>query len=108
MRPEQWIVGRDTGISSRTIWAVMMGVTPERPWVPCDPSDFGRCFRMLSVIPGWRERLPEVAAQYPRWAPLVERWRELEELYVEELQRPDRMAPKLYKRMQELIAAGER
>lgn len=103
MTPEQWIVGRDTGMSSITIWSVMMGVKPGWPSIPLDPSDFGRCFRMLLLIPGWRARLPEVATAYPEWAPLVAHWHEIESLYMEELGRADNMAPKTFDRMQELI-----
>jgi len=103
MTPEQWIVGRDTGISSITIWAVMMGVKPSWPSVPLDPSDFGRCFRMLCLIPGWRARLPEVASVYPEWTRLVGHWQEIESLYMEECSRADGMALKTYARMQELI-----
>lgn len=29
MNPNEWILSTDTGISSKTIWAVMMGVAAE-------------------------------------------------------------------------------
>ena len=70
---------------------------------PGDPDDFGRCHRLLVLIPEWRERLREVAAAYPRWRGLVENWDELTSLYLEEL--PTRHAPRCYKRMQELREA---
>jgi len=62
--PQEWIVAGDTGISSRVIWAVMMGVSLDvmpRVDVPHDPPDFGRCYRLLEVMPEWRDRLGEVA-----------------------------------------------
>jgi hypothetical protein len=87
-RALQWIAGRDTGISSKTIWSVMMGVEVlgTEAWslqydVPLDPDDFGRCYRLLELIPGWRARLGEVADRFPAWRPLVEHWSELEALY---------------------------
>src|SRR5690606_32787600 len=77
-----WIVGYDTGISSRTIWHVMMGTPPpSRVDIPHDPGDFGRCYRLLKLIPEWRGRLREVAERYPIWGPMVEAWDELERMY---------------------------
>lgn len=102
--PIAWVTNGDTGISSMAIWAVMMGRPAERRHfgnTPSDPSDFGRCYRLLKVMPSWRARLPEVAAKFPTWAPLVEAWDELTALYEEEL--PKGRAPKLYARMQELL-----
>lgn len=113
-RALQWVVGSDTGISSKTIWAVMLGaVQGEARWptygTPADPDDFGRCYRLLELIPEWRGRLHEVAERFPDWAPLVENWEELEELF-----RPVTGTPgirwnldaskKMYARMRELRA----
>lgn len=101
---DQWIRSTDTGISSLTIYAALTGniaaLGSWRPDAPYDPSDFGRCYRLLQRVPGWRERLPEVAAKYPVWAKMVKHWAELEKLYAAEL--PTGRAPKLWARMQEL------
>ena len=112
----QWIVGRDTGISSKTIWSVMMGAVPENPHpfhfdVPHDPDDFGRCYRLLQAVPEWRGRLPEVAARFPEWGPLVDAWGELEEMYVEVGRARDRRwvsdaAQRMYDRMVSLRKAA--
>lgn len=107
MTPEEWIIKGRTGISSKTIWAVLMGVVkspiaccPGQFDIPYDPSDFLRCHNLLQAIPGWRERLPEVAAIFPRWRPFVEAWPELERLYEKEQRRDT--APLLYDKMQEV------
>lgn len=93
----------DTGISSETIWHVMTGFPVRRHGYPLDPSDFGRCYRLLQRFPFWRVRLPEVAARFPReWTLLVRHWDELTELYEEEVRRPDGIAPLLYRRMKKL------
>lgn len=101
-----WLRNGDTGLSSETIWSVMMGQYPSRqhwrPTTPSDPSDFGRCYRLLEVMPEWRGRLEEVAEKYPEWRGLVDAWDELTALYEEEL--PSGTAPKLYERMHELLA----
>jgi len=95
-----WLSNGDTGTSSLTIWHALMGRTPDRTDVPHDPADFGRCYRLLQVMPSWKDRLSEVAALYPKWSPLVSAWNELTALYEEE--RPSGRAPKLYARMHEL------
>ena len=80
-RATQWIVGDDTGTSSKTIWAVMVGATPRYAGEPSDADDFGRCYRLLALLPEWRARLPEVAARYPRWVGLVREWDRLTEMF---------------------------
>lgn len=98
-----WLKNGDTGTSSLTIWRTLMGETPEDADVPHDPADFGRCYRLLKVMPSWRARLPEVAAKYPAWKRLVEAWDELTALFDEEA--PSGTCPKLYARMQALRQA---
>jgi hypothetical protein len=95
-----WLHGGDTGMSSETIWRVLMGETPRHPRTPSDPSDFGRCYRLLRLMPGWRQRLGEVAAVYREWTALVAAWDELTAIYEEEL--PSGQCPRLYARMKEL------
>ena len=108
MSPEQWIVSGDTGISSKTIWSVMMGVEMARPYPPLDPGDFGRCWRLLILVPAWRTRLHEVSARYPVWGPMVRDWRELERLYCAAIGAGQDTAPELYDRMQALLAEGRK
>lgn len=99
--PDEWLESWDTGVSSLTIFGVLAGRSmPDRPDAPHDPDDFGRCYRLLRVAPGWRERLGEVARRFPVWAPLVQNWDELTRLYEEEL--PTGKAPKLLARLREL------
>jgi len=98
---QAWLASGDTGVSSATIWSVMTGFPGSYGWydTPHDPDDLGRCVRLLDRFPAWRSRMPEVALRYPRWAPLVEVWGELEALYREEA--PTGKAPRCYARMQE-------
>jgi hypothetical protein len=86
-----WIFGRDTGTSSKTIWAVMTGQKKvvEGPFdasVPLDSDDFGRCHRLLLRFPEWRTRLQEVADEYPKWQTLVDEWDNLTAMYEEALE----------------------
>ena len=76
-RAMQWIAGPDVGISSKTIWSALMGVTPDRSDIPSDTDDFSRCYKLLKRIPEWQERMPEVAQAYPKWQPLIARCDEM-------------------------------
>ena len=111
-RAMSWIINGEVGISSKTIWAVMMGAVEQENEetdeeseayydYPYDPDDFRRCRLLLDLFPEWKERLPEVAAAFPEWAGLVANWDKLDALYDEES--PSGQAPKLYDLMQELI-----
>jgi len=114
-RAYEWMHGIDVdrGVSSETIWWLMMGHPRPAHFTisgyPHDPSDFGRCHKLLKAIPEWKPRLHEVADHYkdsmPEWGRLIAHWPELTRLYVAEFRRKDRMAPKLYTRMRELIDA---
>lgn len=112
-RELEWLFGTDTGTSSLTIFSVLSSAHGHRALtgsrqagVPHDPDDFGRCHRLLERIPEWRSRLPEVAARHKDWAPLVERWGDLESLWREES--PRGKAPRLYDLMQALLQESTR
>lgn len=89
-RANQWICLERVGVSSKTIWTVMMRVLPletckvrdrGRFDVPHDCDDFSRCHRLLTYVPEWIPRMHEVALVFPTWTPIVAMWGELMELY---------------------------
>lgn len=98
--PEQWAKSWDTGQSSMTIYNFMARGIVSRPEIPHDPSDFGRCYRLLKVAPEWRARMAEMGAVIATWTPYADAWDELERLFEEES--PTGMAPILFARLQEL------
>ena len=102
MRPKEWIVSGDTGTSSEAIWSFMMGVTPQRRGfsTPADPSDFGRCYRLLEKFPHWRPRMIDMALEHKQWAGLVDVWEECERLYLRDL--PTGKSSELYNLMKKL------
>ena len=107
MTPIKWLLGNDTGISSKTILSVMTGTEITGyfgPDIPHDPDDFGRCHRLLRHFPEWLPRLYEVAERYPIWGPMVEAWDDMTILYEEEF--PHGKAPKLCAMMRDLVDAG--
>ena len=78
---DEWYRSNDTGASSETIWSVMTGNPVKHYSIPLDPSDFGRCRRLLQAFPAWRASLGEVAVRFPEWAPFVAAWDEMDRLY---------------------------
>jgi hypothetical protein len=107
-----WLDCGDTGTSSKMIWSHMQGRPQDPRWQihPRDPSDFGRCYRLLAApwAADWRPRIGEMATYSPAWARLAGAWDELEALWLEETSVPDATtAPKLYARMRALIEGKE-
>lgn len=106
-----WLAGGDTGLSSRSIVAVMErnpvvhATNGNRVEYPRDPDDLGRCIWLLDLEPSYRTRLREMSAYGWQWAVLVEHWNELETLYREE--EPSGRAPKCGARMMELLYPKE-
>lgn len=97
----KWLLGEDTGISSKQIASVIAGLEPRDKWhYPSDPSDLGRCLRLLELFPDfdiWNMR--DVNDE---WWRLSNHWIELTDLYNSE--KHQKTAPKTYKLMQELIS----
>lgn len=86
MTPTDWLLGHDTGVSSKVIWQVMMGAGKLADWnacTPSDPDDFGRCYRLLRHFPHWLSRTDEVAHHYPAWKPMIDAWNELTAMYLQ-------------------------
>lgn len=106
----QWLVGSDTGLSSKTLAAIFLGATdgPEcRFNYPLDPSDFGRCWRLVEAVPEIRDAFPRICQVYPPMAPFINNWDELSALYVTAVKSGTGKAPELYQRMKELRAEIE-
>ncbi len=111
-----WLRSGDTGTSSKTIYSVLSGIScldQYGPSVPHDGDDFGRCYRLLKRFPDWRNRMGEVAAKYPEWAPLVREWDKITVMYEAAIagEKGKRRGPwplnqKLNQAMRELVVEG--
>lgn len=101
----EWLFGDDTGLSSRTMVAVMENIKSTRYDYPLDPADLGRYIRLLLIAPEYRVRLGEMKRCGPKWSALVDHWDELERLYYSEYLTG--RAPKCFDRMQELLYPDE-
>lgn len=82
-----WFHGNDCGMSSRTIAAAIYPeFTPALrygPCIPSDPSDVGRCVRLLELAEkhGQSFDMDVVALRFPVWRPLVARWPDIVAAY---------------------------
>jgi hypothetical protein len=108
-----WLVGGDTGLSSKFVWVHMAGGNPkERGWgvnYPLDPADLGRCLRLLQRVPEWQPRIHEMAQYSPEWNALCASWANL----AAEMEREvgigwekGRSAPETYKSMRTILDAA--
>ena len=79
-----WLAGGDSGMSSEAICHHMLGMKSDGSF-PLDPSDLGRCLRLLELFPEWKPRMGEMARYSAQWAALVERWDELAEMMADEV-----------------------
>lgn len=60
-RALEWLFSDNTGASSKTLCAHMLGIKGVRNSIPSDASDRRRCIDLLQLIPEWQPRLGEMA-----------------------------------------------
>lgn len=102
----QWLTSDDTGLSSMHMARVLAECCGQNHGVPgpamyedpfaapSDPSDLGRCLRLLEAVPQLVPHLGEMSKRSPLWAAYIAKWPEMVALYKEEY--PTGSAPKLY------------
>ena len=80
----EWALSGSTGASASAIARHMVGA-PHDGYAnhPVDGGDFGRCERLLDAVPGFRDRLHEMATVTEYWAALVPRWAEIKAAHEE-------------------------
>ena len=78
----RWLVWGEQGTSSLAAFQALSGYRiPGRREDASAPSDLGdlrRCLLMVEAIPGYRGRVPELAALSSQWKALAEGWDALE------------------------------
>lgn len=111
-RAMKWMTGDDTGISSMALCAFMVsGEICRKHDYPRDPGDFGRCARLLLLVPEWCSRVPEMTACGPYWAALAARWAEITTSMESECGlkcEKSRTAPDTYKLMRSVLEPVEK
>lgn len=85
---KRWLAGCDVGISSLMIFVALidnpyleseaLNYYPSEltPSTPRDAADFGRCYRLLGMMPGWEAQLGKVAKRFPltKWKEVADCW----------------------------------
>lgn len=104
-RLTDWLFADDTGVSSKTMAGIAMGVNPAvmRAYgidAPHDPSDFGRCYRLVLAVPEIIDAFPEIGRRVPKFAGILKNWDELCGLYERDM--PTGRSDDLYDRIKEL------
>ena len=102
----EWITVGEIGISSKTMWAALMGTFSEGQHkgfnfdVPHDPDDFRRCLKLVNECHLDKEDLRKIKEVVSWFAPFIDNWDKMVELWNEES--PSSRCPKLYEFIQEL------
>ena len=107
-----WMAGDDTGISSLAIASAMAGIKQKTRWgsrTPRDPSDLGRCLRLMAKFPQWTpERFEATMSGISHeWRCFAEDWPQIAASMADEVGidwSKGKSAPKTY----ELMKATER
>lgn len=82
-----WLRSDDTGVSSETMAAIALGADSGEFDAPYDPSDFGRCYRLVKAIPEIRGCFPRISELVPQFAGILAEWDSLAKIYVRDLSR---------------------
>ncbi len=85
---QEWIVNHHTGISSRTMWAGLMDISPKPQSlmvsydVPYDADDFSRCYDLVKFceVDPYTD-FHRILTRFPFYAPIVRNWDKLVTLY---------------------------
>lgn len=101
-----WLASDDVGMSSKFMAGVLSGRFTCENRHPLDPSDLGRCLRMLDACPELKPHVGRMAEHGPVWASLADEWDDLTALYQREL--ASGSAPQCYARMREIIERAEK
>ena len=100
----EWFCSGNTGVSSITIVATILGLNVKYSSIPHDPSDFCRCLKLLKAVPELKAYLHLMSDASVEWQELIKHWDEIEESLMSEV--PDcldggnGLASKTFKLMQ--------
>ncbi|WP_454751628.1 hypothetical protein [Cupriavidus necator] len=100
-----WILHGDTGVLSETMAAIAVGADTMKgdgwgPDAPHDPSDFGRCYKLVQAVPEIRATFPRIAELVPTFAGILREWDALCAIYQRDL--PARRSDELYEMIKAL------
>lgn len=98
----QAIDSDDMGVSSKAMLYAFIGEENNSKWgnsTPCDPSDFGRCHRLLERFPEFQSQMHKMN-KFDNWKKLVQNWDRMTEIYLRDFESGE--SSELYNLLQEL------
>lgn len=96
-----WLASDDVGMSSKYMAAVLSGKFTADFAYPHDPSDFGRCLRMIRACPEFEGLIHRMCSKGRQWEAVANNWEEWAKLYDIAAASPDGKATELYRLMKE-------
>ena len=89
-RLTRWALSGDTGTLSETLACAVLGIPDNNRRfgfdVPYDHDDFGRCYRLVQLVPEILTMWDKVVAACPAWGPIAGRWDELVARYLSDIE----------------------
>jgi len=76
-----WMRKGDSGVSSETMALIAMGATSGDFDAPFDPSDFGRCYRLVKANPVIKESFLNISALVPQFTSILLNWDKCCQIY---------------------------
>ena len=76
-----WWANGERGLSSEAIWYRLLQGLKTHYNHPSDPDDFSRCYKLLKVVPEWKNDLHKLKDLSPAWSNLVDNWDKLVEMF---------------------------
>lgn len=81
----EWLSSNDTGISSKSLAFEYLGTLNNNVDAPRDPSDLGRCLRLIKIVPDVRKCVDSLATKHLRWAKAAKVWEQIAKSMEEEV-----------------------
>lgn len=88
MTLDEWIAFGEVGISSKTMWIALKNIKVVNPrmsmgeyYVPSDPDDFSRCYKLVKFCHVERTGLDHIKSVFPFFAPIIDNWDGLVSFY---------------------------
>ncbi|WP_422462797.1 MULTISPECIES: hypothetical protein [unclassified Endozoicomonas] len=80
-----WFANGRVGSSSKAMAMAIAGIEGNEKSHPHDPDDFNRCLLFLDAVPEARNHLDKVAELSSYWKALIERFDEIEQIFLAEV-----------------------
>jgi len=80
-----WFLNGEIGESSKTIARCACGIVEKDGAYPLDPDDFNRCLLLMNMLHDKKIVMKRLRMVSPFWSALVDRWSEIEAVFLEEV-----------------------